>query len=201
MEPDLGKVSRVKLGEKARRELVRWAIGLGIVAVFMGVISAFGGFKPLPGPHRFVEPGVAQDLGRWRISVNSAEFTDRNPSSPDVPFSEPKVLVHLTVTNLTKKPLCCLDETALQVILPTGEKPSMFGAPLYSLNAEGDFDPGITRDVWLQFEPTEGTWNGDQTVRVRMGYEEPSDSYIYSDRYETVYEVGAVDVRCKDTRR
>lgn len=49
MEPDLGKVSRVKLGEKARRELVRWAIGLGIVAVFMGVISAFGGFKPLPG--------------------------------------------------------------------------------------------------------------------------------------------------------
>ncbi len=34
-----------------------------------------------------------------------------------------------------------------------------------------------------------------------MGHEEPSDSYIYSDRYETVYEVGWVDVHYQDTRR
>ena len=190
----------MKLEEKTRRELVRWGVGVALVALVVGVIGALGGFAEATAPRRFVDTGVEQDLGRWRLSVDSAELLDRDPEK-GYKFQQPKVRVHVTVTNLSDEPLFGVTESVIAVTLPNGERPDMFGVSTYAIDHEGDFDPGVTSKAYIQLEPKEPLWIGDQPILVKLAHEVHDDgSFVYRDRYRPAYLVGAVRVLCEDKR-
>lgn len=85
---------------------------LAVVVVATGVVSALGGFAPVPDRGRPVAPGDQILTQRWRLHIDDAALVDDSPPTAD---PQPVIRVRLRTEFTGAETLCCLSERMLEV--------------------------------------------------------------------------------------
>lgn len=165
-----------------------WATLVAVALAVVGVVGLLGGFAPAQDAPRFtLAPGEAQDLGRWRLSVDAAVATTASGRT--------ELAVTATATNTGERSDSGPEGRLVSLVLPTGE---VLEEPRFVAESRDLVDPGETSVLVAERIELPASEALPETVLVRVRREEPNPRR--PDAWVPGAEVGAVRLPVEDRR-
>lgn len=180
---------------RGRDVLLAWLVPLSLLGLLAVLVAGLGGFRTAVVRGERVAPESPVRLARWEITVRSASVVDQ---AVDHSYqTDPTVRLWLRVVNTTAQSLYEPATGTLVALFPDGtaREASLWRVP----DREGDFDPDIGVDVYLEWK-LDQPWPPGGALRVRLFDEEPAPGLLFADTWRFTGEAARIDVPCPDRR-